>query len=226
VRTFSALRKDCNYPEIIDLSVVKTPARRKSMDLGSDFHSVVEAWVTGKPFNALAGEPAAWFRRMQEIWAPPPACRAEVAIGITGEGVAVQVDEPEPHVYVSRSPGVTLITAGRLDLWWEEDGLDVVCDVKTGRLYLGDPWTIPQLVAQAYAVAASPDGPSQIKLGVYYARHGLFDFPLPRTRAEVLEMFPQVRAWALAASDPRPGAHCIGCYSATNCPANPMKAAG
>jgi hypothetical protein len=232
VRTFSALRERCNYPEIIDLSVAKTPSRQKSMDVGTEFHEAVEAWVTNRPLGFFLSKDAnKWFEMMTKVWAPPVDCRAEVAIGITTDGRAVDVDEPEPHAYVPRDPTDVLLTAGRLDLeWTEERFTENVVDVKTGRTYLGDPWQIPQLVAQAVSVAlrlmAQFSDVSQIKLGVYYARLGLFDYgDGPRPLSNVIAMLPQVHRWATAESDPRPGAHCLGCYSATNCHANPIKQA-
>lgn len=231
MRTFSALREHCNYPEIIDMSFPMTIARRKSCGDGTDFHSLVEAWVKGKPFGPPSSKDVQdWFRTMQTIWSPPVDCTCEVAIGITEDERAVEVDEPEPHVYVPRREGDTLLTAGRLDLLWREDqgSTGVVCDIKTGRTYLGDPWSIPQLVAQAVAVALRSRGSemTDIKLGVYYARPAIFEFPPMRPIEEVIDMLPMVRRWATAENNPRPGAHCLACWSATNCPENPMKRAG
>lgn len=235
MRTFSALRARCHYPEIIDLMVPKKLSRLKSLSVGTAFHDVVEAWVTGKPINELALSPEvhSWLDLMKSVWVPPTDCKSEVAIGITNDGRAVDVDEPEPHAYVPRNPGPgnVLLTAGRLDLQWTEGFTEHVVDVKTGRLYLGDPWQIPQLVAQAVSVAlrllAEFSDVSEIKLGVYYARTGLFDYSDgARPVSEVVAMFPKVVRWATAESDPRPGAHCIGCYSAAECHANPVKRVG
>lgn len=232
MRTYSSLRGVCAYPELIDLAIPPSKARQTSMDLGTEFHVAVEAWVKGTPMPVLTSKDArAWLARMEKVWAPPPGCEAEIATGITDDGRGVYVDEPEPHVYVPRDPADRLVTAGRLDLRWTENvATRVVVDVKTGRTYLGDPWAIPQLAAQAVSEALlcrvddAFDDVSEIRLGVYYARTGLFDFPPARPLYEVIdELLPQVKAWATMPADPNPGAWCLGCYSRANCASDPTK---
>jgi hypothetical protein len=235
VRTFSALRAECSYPELIDLAVPKTARRQQALDAGTEFHGAVESWVKGERQAMLESKDArAWLARMERVWSPPSGCRAEVALGLDVAGKAYEVDEPEPHVYVPRAPGIHLVTAGRLDLLWDdsdEDGVTLhVVDVKTGRTYLGDPWDVPQLVAQAVAAASlrdqRADSPRWLRLGVYYARLGLFDYGVGRVDLEdVLGRFDDVKRWATQGSDPRPGGWCLGCWSRANCDRNPEAAA-
>jgi hypothetical protein len=238
VRTFSALRERCNYPELIDLVNPMSKHRQRACDVGTELHRAVENWVRyGTPLERDGADPItskdarSWFERMASTWAPPKDCKTELALGITDDGRAVEVDEIMPHEYTSRSASDALITAGRLDLLWVENyGTAVVVDIKTGRSYLGDPWRIPQLVAQAYAVSQwmrehdDYEQVYEVKLGVYYARLGLFDFgDSAESVSDVRDMFPTVRRWALADNDPKPGAHCLSCYSASNCSFNPAK---
>lgn len=231
MRTFSALREKCSYPELIDLAVPMSKSRQSACDVGTEFHAAVESWVKGTPMPALTSKDArAWLAKMEKVWTPPLGCESEVALGLTTMDQAVPVDEPEPHIYVPRDPLVSLVTAGRLDLRWEEEmgSIRVVVDVKTGRTYLGDPWTIPQLVAQAVTAALADrelmDGAFQVKLGVYYARLGLFDWGETRSRAELIDNeLPAVRRWATQDPSPKPGAWCLSCYSRANCEKDPAR---
>jgi hypothetical protein len=223
-RSFSSLNKHCAHAGLLKAIPRKNYARDKAADKGNVFHKATELWVKGEnPFDAgLTGETYQWFQRLRDIWSPPAGCMAEVAIGLDALGVAHEVDEPEPHCYVSRS-GVELVTAGRLDLrWWEGHGLYVV-DIKTGQSYLGDPWDVPQLVAQAVAATALARQDSgvlalsSVRLGVYYARLGVFDFAPARSAESVSKLFPAVAEWGLMDTTPRPGGHCLSCWEKKNC---------
>lgn len=230
MRTFSALREKCSYPELIDLAVPMSKSRQAACDVGTEFHAAVESWVKGTPMPALTSKDArTWLAKMEKVWTPPPGCEAEIAIGLTDDHRAVTVDEPEPHVYVPRDPGTRLVTAGRLDLRWPEGTARAVVDVKTGRMYLGDPWTIPQLVAQAVTQALAEHdgegaGATSIKLGVYYARLGMFDWGEERDINDVINTeLPAVRRWATQDPSPNPGAWCLSCYSRANCDKDPAR---
>lgn len=225
-RSFSSLRKECAHPELLKLVPRKSYARDKAADMGTVFHAAVEAWIKGaNPFDVaggLVGDPYKWFTRLVDSWVPPAGTQSEVAIGLDALGAAHEVEEVEPHCYATKN-GVELVTAGRLDLRWREGDTLVVCDLKSGQSYLGDPWSVPQLVAQAVSALALETSAakwSSVKLGVYYARLGLFDFGAgPRPSEAVGKLFPVVADWALMTNEPRPGPHCLSCWEKKHCAA-------
>jgi hypothetical protein len=226
MRSFSSLRENCVHDSLLK-NLTKNYARDKAAGKGTLFHSYIEKAVLGVTFFGEHDEDVkVWVQRLFSCWEIPSGCMSEVAIGLDAAGKAHEVDEPEPHCYVAKDPSVEIITAGRLDLrWHEDDGKTlVVVDLKTGQSYLGDPWSIPQLVAQAVAALAmewrGDSKVERVKLGVYYARLGIFDYGSgPQNAAQVADRFKDVSRWALMTNEPRPGAHCLSCYEKKSCAA-------
>jgi hypothetical protein len=219
--TFSALKERCAYPS--ELKKISPPkyARDKAAGLGTEFHECVSNWIRGVFRRSTTPQVDEWFNRLFEVWVPPPGCRDEYALGIDADGVAYEVDEPEPHVYTHKT--ATLITAGRLDAQWIDGGTLNVVDWKTGQGYLGKPWDVPQIVAQAVCAAklAKQNGLdiTHVRAGAYYARLGIFDMET-RGISEVDDMFERVKTWAMMdPSLPRPGGWCLGCWDKKECAA-------
>ena len=222
MRTFSALRDKCSYPEILELTRVRYAGQQKALDRGTAFHRAVEQWVKGEQID-MPTDPdvVAWLDRMTSTWTPPPGIRSEFAVGIRPDGsVTDEVDEPEPHVYVARD-GSELLTAGRLDLTWDADRVAHVVDVKTGVKYLGSPWSIPQITAQAYCIAmlSMCGGADHVKAGVFYARLGVFDFGATRPIQDAHAIFPRIVRWATQSAAPVISGACLSCYSSKACDA-------
>jgi hypothetical protein len=227
MRTFSSLKNECAHPELLKLTAPKNYARDKAADKGTLFHSFVEKAVNGQTFFGKFDEDVnRWAKKLFDQWGPPRGCMSEVAIGLDANGQAHMVDEPEPHVYVAQN-GSELVTAGRLDLRWyeDEDTTLVVVDLKTGQSYLGDPWEIPQLVAQAVAATKLHNRINgrtiaRVKLGVYYARLGIFDYGSgPRDLNTVENLWDSVYHWATMSNEPRPGGWCLSCFEKKQCAA-------
>jgi hypothetical protein len=243
MRSFSSLQRDCNYPELIQLGHPRSWASEQALKKGSEFHDhVLAPYATSGEYPYPQNKDVqAWGRILQRSWIPPEGCESEIAVGLAaGDTPAyAEVVEVEPHVYISadlvdqdawdamdeegrdaikEENDKYVLTAGRLDLVWQDGNVLVVVDAKTSSKHLGDPWGIPQLVAQA-VTAHCKYGSLGVRLGVYYARIGRFDFGQDRYGADVRGMFPQVKEWALRDSLPKLGAHCLSCYSAKECDA-------
>lgn len=236
IRTFSKLRAFCAHPETID----RPSARRDAAAaLGTQFHEYIQEWshyVREGLSWGLEGvsEPVlGWIRRMQQVWAPPPGLRVEVAMGLADLAYPefVPVDETGPHVYVAKDGETPLLTAGRADLVWPvtADGGEYlrVCDIKTGQSYLGEPARIRQVLGQGFAAADRWAVPA-FQPGIYYARLGLFDWgPLIELGSELAAAaWADVVQAAKMSSDPNPGAWCMGCWEKNECSAFPGDKAG
>jgi hypothetical protein len=141
----------------------------------------------------------------------------EFAVGLTTNGMGVECDEPEPHVYVAKD-GSPLLTAGRADVVWSSivgtKHIVTVRDWKTGKWPVDPPARNLQLTALAMAtlLMAGADG---YRREIYYVRDGFTD-------ADEAPVMLGTEAWARAADDvcaaarlddmPRPGPHCYGCW--------------
>jgi hypothetical protein len=239
MRTFSQLRAHCAYPLTLEALGPRKYARDIAARKGSDLHARVDGWVRTGELDLVGAvdEVRAWAETMARGWSPPPGCRSEWALGLTRDALrGVEVDEPEPHVYRARngddwvavaSNGIIttapggLVTAGRCDLAWVVPGVvDVlhVADIKTGRTYLGPPARIPQLAACALAARWVLRAPFPLRVGVYYARLGVWDWETVETETDLVEV---VRAAVDLPDAPRVGGWCLGCYNAKECEAYP-----
>lgn len=228
MRTFSALRDKCAHPELIQLVTPRSYALDKAANKGTEFHAIVERWVKRGLFVCDSGDKDVieWCRKLRASgWEPPESCHAEWAVGIqpTGEVIDVEEKPPGSHEYHAID-GSELLTAGRLDLCWTEDGTLSVADIKTGKSYLGDPWQVPQLVAQVYAASRCNmllGGATRVRVGVYYARLGMFDFGAVKPILEVVDRFSDIVRWSTMSDEPKPGGHCLDCWEAKHCSAYP-----
>lgn len=235
MRTMSRLRAFCHYPEQIEKPFSKK--RDEAAASGTLLHKYAEEWIRatldGRVFHCDgAPEPVAtWLRRLRATWKPPKGIEVEIPMGLvegkTGlpEYVAVEERPPGSHQYV-RTDGKAepLVTAGRTDwVWWDDDDVALqVIDVKSGSVYLGPPDQIRQLQAQGLAAACRAEV-GAFRIGVYYARLGLFDMS---ERIEVTgpvgtRMWDDVRRAATMDSEPHSGPWCLGCYSKRDCVSNP-----
>jgi hypothetical protein len=223
VRTFSQLRAHCAYPLTLEALGPRKYARDIAARKGSDLHARIDQWVRTGTLDLVGAvdEVRAWAETMSRGWSPPPGCRSEWALGLTRDALrGVETDEPDPHVYSARG-GESLVTAGRCDLAWVVPGVvDVlhVADVKTGRTYLGQPARIPQLAACALAARWVLRAPFPLRVGVYYARLGVWDWETVETETDLVEV---VRAAVDLPDAPQVGGWCLGCYNAKECEAYP-----
>lgn len=92
----------------------------------------------------------------------------------------------------------------------------VHCDFKTGKS-MPDLATSLQLWSGAFALAAK-HGCDAVRLGLYSARDGVFDWYPSATGYVMLDSDEAADAWerveraALLDEKPRPGAHCEPCW--------------
>jgi hypothetical protein len=223
-RSFSKLKQFCNHMETLPDRPSK--ARDDAAALGTLFHSMVQLRIMSGAWDFDAPEPVAgWLRRMAEVWTPPDDVETEVACGIADEPLRyVGVTEPEPHRYAAVD-GSTLLTAGRADLVWEANGILHVCDLKSGQSYLGPPDDVRQLRAQGLALwLRGETRPRAVKVGIYYARLGMFDWAR-LSENPINDWYSSVKNAANRSTEPNPGPHCLSCYSRRECSANPERKA-
>lgn len=231
MRTFSKLRALCAFPETLD-----KPSKRRddAAALGKLFHKAIEVWAhtdDTSHFEALPEPARGWALRMKQRWTPPEGLEVELAVGLADlpypEYVPVKEDPPDSHEYSAIDGKTPLLTAGRADLVWVAEGIVHVADIKTGQFYLGDPSKLRQLQAQGLACllreTLNQPGLHSVKIGVYYARLGMFDWAptLAAGTAEWNAAWLDVLNAAKLPATPRPGAHCLGCWDKKACPANP-----
>jgi hypothetical protein len=225
MRTFSKLKAFCSFPDTIP----EKPSKRRddAAAIGNLLHKAVEVWVATGDTSHFAGLPEpvrGWAELMRQRWTPPEGCETEVALGLADLPFPhyMAVRETEPHVYVPELEDERLLTAGRADLIWEDEREIIrVCDIKTGQFYLGDPSRLRQVLAQGFAAADRSGAPAFIP-GVYYARTGHFDWGQPVRAEPDTEEWRYVLDAAMRDTQPRPGAHCLGCWDKKACPAKPV----
>jgi PD-(D/E)XK nuclease superfamily len=236
VITASQLLRHCGYPRVlrdVPPSTAKERASRArrdaAADLGTMFHAAVQQWVqTGAPGTVENAEVQGWIDLLASQWAPPPGTRCEVAWGLGHDGRYVSVDEPEPHIYVSRD-GSPLLTAGRADAVWLSPGGTTlyVVDWKTGRWPVTPAPANLQVNAAGLALGYEADtfmGSGYYVPGIYYARDGVFDWGDP-VEMDFPDMWPEIKAAALLDETPRPGPHCETCWERCSCAYAALEAA-
>jgi hypothetical protein len=226
MRTFSKLRALCAFPETLP----DRPSKRRddAAETGRLFHRYVETWVNDLDgtlrCDDAPGPVRTWLRKLENAWAPREGTECEVALGLAPDlsFVPVVEDPPGSHVYVPTEEGRPLLTAGRADLLWIADDCLHVCDIKTGQFYLGDPSKLRQLQGQGLAAAARA-GMSRLRVGVYYARLGMFDWSPIAAEGDALwvQWQREVVEAATMPPAPRPGPWCLSCWSRKDCPNNP-----
>lgn len=224
----SALVRHCGLQRKLNRERPRAPATRVAMDLGSFFHRLVE----GRSIDDARAEfptlgdfevrqAVEWANYLDVTWPRPPGLEHEVALGLTDGGLYVPVEEPMPHVYAPRADllgKVKLLTAGRADLVWPSADVCHVADLKTGRHHVGEPGRRLQNLALGFA-AADRGHFDKMRLGVYYARDGVWEWSdvITRVSAEGEALLNEVREAALLDESPRPGVWCAGCWERRTC---------
>jgi len=228
----SALRRNCGYPRALNRERKPTADQQAAMDRGTVFHQAIETWARTRELPVVPDlEMQGWLDLLAADWHPPLDGEYEVAWGLRAElsdGVPpayVEVDEPEPHVYVPRrfvvpagqtaqqAMGAALLTAGRADVaWWSGDGL-VVADWKTGRYPATPAPQNLQVNAAGIALALKRGASSYVPM-IYYARDGYWDHG-PRVvfgTPAFERIWGEIRSAALLDERPRPGEWCADCW--------------
>lgn len=229
MRTMSALKALCPYPEVIDAA--PSARRDEAAALGDRCHKAVNLWVMSGDTSHFAqlGDPAMyWLQALASSWQPPEALEMEVPLGLgvspdgDPEYVAVREEPTGSHNYVTLH-NATLVTAGRADLIAPaRKGLLNVDDMKSGKFYLGPPGNLTQVLAQGIAATLRVNADGFIP-GVFYFRVNHWDRgePIVRGTAEWDRAWKQVHQAATLPSRPFPGGWCLSCWSRTKCPSNP-----
>jgi hypothetical protein len=158
-----------------------------------------------------------WLELLAMQWSPPPGALLEEAMGLCVDGHYVPVLEPQPHVYepdpaCELAPG-HLLTAGRADVVWCDKGTATVLDFKTGRYAVDAPATNMQVAALGFA-AADMFCSRDMRLGIYYARDGVFEWSdvIDLESPDAAALWSDVEAAALLDETPRPGEWCGTCW--------------
>jgi hypothetical protein len=229
--TASALAPNCGYIKVLSAKKPKTEAQETSMSRGTLFHGHVERWVKEDRQPAADDiEIQGWLDLMASEWWPTMGHTfTELAWGLTIVGSYVEVVELEPHVYtvgpdeLKRSPGATLLTAGRADLaWLDEDHMLRVPDIKTGKWPVAPAAANLQVNAAGLALCQRFFARGYVP-GVYYARDGAWDWGDPvevGTPAWNIQMSAVMEAAKLP-PEPRPGDWCGQCWEKRACPMGP-----
>lgn len=221
----SSLVRDCGYQRTLRRTRKPTPGQQVAMGRGNVFHAGVEMWARDRVMPALTDlEIQGWLDLLAADWQPPVDGEYEVAWGLRAElrdGVPpayVEVDEPEPHVYVARDGG-PLLTAGRADVAWTGgDGILRVPDWKTGKWATTEARLNLQANAAGIALALKRGLTSYIP-GIYYARDGFWDWGevVVFGTAAFERIWGEIRSAALLDETPRPGAWCGRCWERRGC---------
>lgn len=217
--TCSSLTRYCRYEKVLKSRKPRSESADEAAALGTQFHGLVEAWLLNRTADAdISPVALEWFAALQATWTPPDRVQSEVALGMSPMGHYVEVEENPPgsHVYVALT-GERLLTAGRADLLWRDGETLYVADLKTGRTHLGDPGSLPQLMALGLA-AADKHGCSRLLLGIYYARDAAWEWSEPIELAwDRQALFDEVARMATMGDEPRPGPWCASCWERRGC---------
>jgi len=222
LRTASKL-SPCGRMDVLSAQRVRTKSQQRAAELGTRFHRGMEEWIkTGNIPELRPAQVADWLAGLTTSWVPPPGVECEVAVGLSPEGRYVPVTETEPHVYVPNDPSHVLLTAGRIDLMWESDGVLLIADAKTGRTDLGDPERLPQLMALGLA-AADRNKADYIALGLYLAREAQWKWSdaIAMDSEQAAGMWETVLEYARLDDSARPGPWCHSICWETACEHHP-----
>ena len=202
----------CGYANVLSKSRKRTPSQRVAMDRGTLFHECVRL---GK--DAEDPEVQTWVVKARDALKLPPSVEFERALGLSVDGRHVPVEETEPHVYKPLASH-KMLTAGRADVCWFEAPVAVVGDMKTGRDHLGPPERLPQIAALGFA-AADAYGAEAMRLGVYYARDGVWEWSedIGLDSDKAAELWDMVSTYARVDESPRPGTYCGACWERKGC---------
>lgn len=213
----SSLKYRCAYPNVLDRGRTPSPAQQESMDRGTAFHKAVEDWLRTGIYPELEDmELQGWVDGFASQWTPPSWAKLEIAWGLGEDGQHLMVEEPEPHRYVARG-GMKLLTAGRADLVYWDQGLPGGClmivDYKTGKSAVEPPATNLQVNAAGLALM-DRFGAAGYVPGIYAARDAAFEWGDPVAKGSYVaeEMLEAVRMSALLPETPIVGDHCGSCW--------------
>jgi hypothetical protein len=210
--TASAL-KLCGYANVLGAKRKRSKGQREAMGRGTDFHECIK--LGSQSENPIV---QGWLDVAYRAMKLPDDVELERALGLSRDGRYVHVDETEPHVYVQSDGGAVMLTAGRADAVWMDAATVYLGDFKTGTSHLGPPEQLPQLAALGFA-AADLHGAESMRLGIYYARDGQWDWSevIPLDSPKAAELWDMVVACATADESPRPGPHCFSCFERKAC---------
>lgn len=206
----SALARFCGHGRVVNKTATKSKRQQAACDKGTLFHSAIELWAKGGRIpDVNDAEVSGWLQTLAMQWEPRPGMEFEIALGLSPLCTYVEVDEPEPHVYVSRD-GSPLLTAGRGDVAWTEAGVAKLRDNKTGRYVTESASTNLQLHSLGLAWAAKTKCDAY-QVEIYYARDGSIDRSdvIPLDSDEAAARWEDVRQAALLDETPRPGEWCM-----------------
>jgi len=214
----SSLVRHCGYVRALKKLRKPTADQQAAMDRGTLFHQAIEAWAKTRTLPMLPDmEMQGWIDLMSMEWVPPVDFDCEIAWGLGLDGAFVPVIEPEPHVYGPLDGVTPLLTAGRADGAWWNEGVDVA-DWKTGRWPVTP--AVDNLQANAAGIAlARAQGATSYRPGIYYARDGFWDWG-PRVvfgTPAYERIWGEIRMAALLDETPRPGPHCKSCWERRGC---------
>lgn len=212
MRTASQLSL-CGYVSVLSAKRKRSKGQREAMDRGTDFHECVRLGESSEDPTVQG-----WLDVAGRALELPAGADLEIPLGLSPDGRHVTVKEVEPHVYEPLTPA-KLLTAGRADVVWNVNGVVVhVGDFKTGSSHLGPPEMLPQLAALGFA-AADLHQAEAMKLGIYYARDGQWDWSevIPLDSLRAVELWDMVVACATADETPKPGPHCGSCWERKAC---------
>lgn len=205
----------CGYSNILSKKRKRPKSTLLAMEKGTEFHECIQFQRDSKD-----PEVQEWVVKARTGLNLPEGALTEFALGLSPAGRYVQVREVEPHVYEPTFEGTrgTLLTAGRADVMWEAQRVTSVGDFKSGKTQLGRPITLPQLLALGFA-AADRNASDAMRVGVYYARDGLWDWSdvIGLESSEAGDAWELVQACALADEKPKPGDYCGTCWERKSC---------
>lgn len=213
MRTASALRRFCAYPNVLSRITPRSDKLQAACDKGTEFHRVVKEWAEGRNPVTRDDEVRGWLELFEMGFLPPPKdALYEFPMGLGPLGTYVPVTETEPHVY-SAIDGQPLLTAGRADAVWVHDRIVRVADWKTGAYAVDPPGSNLQLLSLGFAAASMLEAEA-MELAVYYARDGAWVWSdvIPLDSEAAADAWAEVEAAALLDDSPRPGVHCEPCW--------------
>jgi len=215
----SSLVRHCAHRNVLS-KLRPRPARTvAAADRGTLFHAAVERWIrSGEVPQVEDPEVQGWLDMLAIDWTPPPRAGVELALGLSPTRKFVEVEEPEPHVYVPTDGKSPLLTAGRADVVWAEGDVVVVRDWKTGVWPVAPAAENLQVLALAFA-AADLTWARAFRAEIYYVRDGYRDSSgeVVLGTPEAERLWGEVEAAALLDETPRPGPWCGGCWERRGC---------
>lgn len=228
--TASGLMRNCGHPRLLGKRRIRTASQLKALDRGNLFQDACWPFVLGKtaaPVPVNDSMVNKWAETFRQVWVHRPGVLVELPLGLSPVGRHVEVLEPRPHEYEAADGFSLLLTAGRADIAWTERHGDlliaVILDVKTGRFAPERPASNPQIWSLGLSFADRV-GAQALRVGLYYARTGAFDwYPgadefVRLDSEEAAQRWDDVTNLAMLDEEPRPGPWCDSCWEKNHCP--------